>query len=76
MSNCKVESEAGGLHDDHQEVVASCPFCRSYRYRLYEVDTNTWAVFCSVCNAIGPHGGSKDLAIQNWTGALRKGSDF
>ena len=47
-------------------AAAACPFCRSRKQHVYEVDVSVWAVYCTQCHAIGPHTASMQDAIARW----------
>jgi len=43
-----------------------CPFCTFSEQQVYEVDVQTWAVYCPGCQAMGPHAKSDKDAIYLW----------
>jgi hypothetical protein len=48
-------------------AVKPCPFCKSCQQNTFEIDADTWAVYCGACNAIGPHGASFEEARKRWS---------
>lgn len=55
----------------------TCPFCGTHQAIAMEVDVGQWAVWCSWCNAFGPHSRNRQLAIARWNtvGLESRGKD-
>lgn len=60
--------------------LASCPFCGSKaveNWRSADDEPNaapgTWTVFCTACEAEGPHDQDEELARQRWNERIAMG---
>ena len=49
-----------------QGTLGNCSFCNSVSLLLCEIDAGVWAVYCSGCEAIGPHMHSPNEAVARW----------
>jgi len=65
---CQEVPESAGFQGYQQAgvKVKACPFCSSGHQHIYEVDAGVWAVYCSQCQAVGPHTSSRQAAIARW----------
>ena len=48
------------------EVIEACPFCGSNHLRVFEVDAQVWAVYCTDCESVGRHASGRKHAIDRW----------
>lgn len=74
-NNQPTQPQATPSEGEISEAALSCPFCGSDQATALETDVNRWAVYCSWCNAFGPHSRDRQLAVARWNAVgLESGS--